>query len=57
MDRQGRVIWCADNDRQVMRLEKDGTHTVLSSGMDGKRFSGPNDTGMSLRDLESWRIT
>ena len=29
MDHQGRVIWCADNDRQVMRLEKDGAHTVL----------------------------
>src|SRR5262252_2440860 len=27
MDHQGRVVWCADNDRQVMRLEKDGTHT------------------------------
>jgi len=27
MDHQGRVIWCADNYRQVMRLEKDGTHT------------------------------
>jgi gluconolactonase len=43
MDHQGRVIWCADNDRQVMRLEKDGTHTVLSSGMNGQKFSGPND--------------
>ena len=32
MDSQGRVIWCADNDRQVKRLEKDGTQTVLSSG-------------------------
>lgn len=43
MDRQGRVIWCADNDRQVKRLEKDGTHTVLSGGMNGQKFSGPND--------------
>jgi len=50
MDRQGRVIWCADNDRQVMRLEKDGTHTVLSSGMDGKRFSGPNDIAIAADD-------
>ena len=33
LDSQGRLIWCADNDRTVMRLEKDGTtRTVLSSG-------------------------
>src|SRR5690349_25118605 len=24
LDSQGRLIWCADNDRSVMRLEKDG---------------------------------
>jgi gluconolactonase len=40
---QGRIVWCADNDRKLMRLEKDGTRTVLSEGADGKRFSGPND--------------
>jgi gluconolactonase len=50
MDHQGRVIWCADNDRQVMRLEKDGTHTVLSSGMNGQRFSGPNDIAIAADD-------
>jgi len=44
LDSQGRLIWCADNDRTVMRLEKDGSRTVLSAGApDGKRFSGPND--------------
>ena len=42
LDSQGRLIWCADNDRTVNRLEKDGTRTVLSAGApDGKRFSGP----------------
>jgi len=50
MDRQGRVIWCADNDRQVMRLEKDGTRTVLSGGVDGRRFSGPNDIAIAADD-------
>jgi len=50
MDHQGRVVWCADNDRQVMRLEKDGTHTVLSSGMNGQRFSGPNDIAIAADD-------
>jgi len=50
MDHQGRVIWCADNDRQVKRLEKDGTHTVLSSGMNGQKFSGPNDIAVAADD-------
>ena len=51
LDSQGRVIWCADNDRAVMRLEKDGTRTVLSSGSDdGKRFSGPNDLVVAKDD-------
>jgi gluconolactonase len=50
LDSQGRLIWCADNDRAVMRLEKDGTRTVLSSGLNGKRFSGPNDIVVSKAD-------
>jgi len=50
MDHQGRVVWCADNDRQVMRLEKDGTHTVLSGGMNGQKFSGPNDIAIAADD-------
>ena len=52
LDSQGRLIWCADNDRAVMRLEKDGTtRTVLSSGSnDGKRFSGPNDVVVAKDD-------
>jgi gluconolactonase len=43
VDPQGRILWCADDDRKVMRLEKDGQHTVLSAGAGGKRFNGPND--------------
>ena len=51
LDSQGRVIWCADNDRTVMRLEKDGKRTVLSAGApDGKRFSGPNDIVIARDD-------
>jgi gluconolactonase len=51
LDSQGRLIWCADNDRTVMRLEKDGTRTVLSAGApDGKRFSGPNDIVVASND-------
>jgi gluconolactonase len=43
VDPQGRILWCADDDRKVMRLETDGRHTVLADGADGKRFNGPND--------------
>jgi gluconolactonase len=50
LDSQGRLIWCADNDRAVMRLEKDGTHTVLSSGSNGKKYSGPNDIVVAKDD-------
>jgi gluconolactonase len=51
LDSQGRLIWCADNDRTVNRLEKDGTRTVLSRGApDGKRFSGPNDIVVARDD-------
>jgi len=51
LDSQGRLIWCADNDRTVMRLEKDGTRTALSAGApDGKRFSGPNDIYIARDD-------
>ena len=51
LDSQGRLIWCADNDRTVMRLEKDGSRTVLSAGApDGRRFSGPNDIAIRHDD-------
>ena len=43
LDAQGRVVWCADNDRVIKRLEKDGTRTVIAMGSEGKHFSGPND--------------
>jgi len=42
-DAQGRILWCASNDGAIMRLEKDGTRTILANNYDGKRFDGPND--------------
>ncbi|HEX6999503.1 MAG TPA: SMP-30/gluconolactonase/LRE family protein [Gammaproteobacteria bacterium] len=42
-DSEGRIVWCADNDRAIMRLEHDGTRTVLADNHEGKRFGGPND--------------
>src|SRR5690606_17169511 len=50
LDSAGRLVWCANNDRRLMRLEPDGTHTVLSGGSDGKRFSGPNDIAVRSDD-------
>ena len=51
LDSKGRLIWCADNDRTVNRLEPDGERTVLSRGSpDGKRFSGPNDISVRRDD-------
>ncbi len=51
LDSQGRLIWCAVNDRTVNRLEADGTRTVLSTGSpDGKRFGGPNDIVVTRDD-------
>lgn len=50
LDSQGRLLWCQDNDGKIMRLEKDGTRTVLTAGTpDGKRLSSPNDLTV-LRD-------
>jgi gluconolactonase len=43
LDPQGRVIICAMPDRTIVRLEKDGTRTVLADKFEGKRFNGPND--------------
>jgi gluconolactonase len=43
VDRQGRLIYCASPDGTVVRLERDGSRTILADKFDGKRFNGPND--------------
>ena len=43
LDAQGRLIYCAMADRTLMRLEKDGTRTIVADRYEGKRFGGPND--------------
>jgi gluconolactonase len=43
LDPQGRLIITAMTDRTVVRLEKDGTRTLLADSYEGKRFNGPND--------------
>jgi gluconolactonase len=43
LDPQGRLIWCAQGDRSVVRQEKDGKRTVLADHFEGKRLNRPND--------------
>jgi gluconolactonase len=50
LDSRGRLIWCANNDRMLMRLEPGGSRSVLADGADGKRFSGPNDIAVRRDD-------
>lgn len=43
VDPQGRVVYCAHGDRQIVRLEEDGSRTVLANKYEGKRLNSPND--------------
>lgn len=43
LDPEGRLLWCAMQDRELKRLEKNGRISTVASGHDGRRFSGPND--------------
>lgn len=43
IDRQGRIIYCAEADRAVVRIEKDGIRTVLADRFEGQRLNSPND--------------
>jgi gluconolactonase len=47
IDGQGRLIWCAGQDRALKRLEKDGSTTILADHGNGKRFNGPNDVAIA----------
>jgi len=55
LDAQGRLIYLATPDRAVMRLERDGTRTVVADRYDGKRFNGPND--LTIRSDGAMYIT
>ena len=43
VDPQGRVVYAAEADRAVVRVEKDGKRTVLAERYEGKRLNSPND--------------
>lgn len=43
VDSEGRITYCEYGGGRVVRVEKNGTRTVLASGFEGKRFNTPND--------------
>jgi len=43
VDPQGRIVYAAEADRAVVRLEKDGKRTILAERYEGKRLNSPND--------------
>jgi len=43
LDAQGRVVFCAMSDGLIVRLERDGTRTVLASRFAANRLNAPND--------------
>jgi len=51
LDAEGRLLYLAANDRAVMRLERDGTRTVVADRYDGRRFNGPNDLAVHSNGL------
>ena len=42
-DREGRLVTCSHRDRNITRLEHDGTISVLCDRYEGKRLNAPND--------------
>lgn len=42
-DRRGRIVYCEQLGRRVMRIEHDGALTVLADRFAGKRLNSPND--------------
>ena len=43
LDAEGRLVMCEHGNRQVARLDADGTRTVLADRYDGRRLNSPND--------------
>lgn len=42
-DLQGRLVLCQHGDRRIVRLEPDGTRTILADRYEGLRLNSPND--------------
>lgn len=46
LDLNGRIISCQHGARNLIRIETDGSETVLADKYDGKRFNSPNDVAV-----------
>ena len=46
LDLEGRIISCQHDGRNVIRIEPDGSTTVLADTFEGKRFNSPNDAAV-----------
>lgn len=42
VDPEGRILLCAQGDRQIVRVDKDGTRVPLATGFNGHRFNHTN---------------
>ena len=42
-DKQGNMIICESDNRQIMRRQSDNTYTPIATHVDGKRLNRPND--------------
>ena len=43
LDPQGNIVFDQHGNRRFVRLEKDGSETVIADTFEGKRFNSPND--------------
>jgi gluconolactonase len=43
LDPQGRLVYCSQGERAVIRVEADGRRTVLVDAFEGNRLGSPND--------------
>ena len=43
LDPEGRVVFCSSAKHAVVRIEKDGSTTILAQMIDGKQLQRPND--------------
>lgn len=46
LDLQGRIVSCQHGARNLIRIEADGSTTVLADKFEGKRFNSPNDVAV-----------
>ena len=43
MDSEGRLVYCSPGERTIVRVEPNGSRSVVADRYQGKRFSHPND--------------